>query len=55
MKCTFSQKKKKSKSQLDENTYLLMMLLIILFFSIYPMHVRRRLPYIIKDDSNEGF
>ena len=55
MKCTFSQKKKKSKSQLDENSYLLMMLLIILFFSIYPMHVRQRLPYIIKDASNEGF
>ena len=30
------------------------MLLIISFFSISPMHVRRRLPYIIKDDSSEG-
>ena len=30
------------------------MLLIISFFSIYPMHVRRRLLYIIKDDSSKG-
>ena len=30
------------------------MLLIISFFSISPMHVRWRLPYIIKDDSSEG-
>ena len=27
---------------------------IISFFSISPMHVRQRLPYIIKDDSSEG-
>ena len=54
MKWTFSQKKKKSKTQLDKKTYLFMMLLIISFFCIYPMHVRRRLLYIIKDDSSKG-
>ena len=54
MKWTFSQKKKKSKTQPDKKTYLFMMLLIISFFSIYPMHVRRRLLYIIKDDSSKG-
>ena len=46
--------KKHSKTQLDEKTYLFMMLLAISFFSIFPMHVRRRLSYIIKDDSSEG-
>ena len=47
--------KKKSKTQLDEKTCLFMMLLIISLFSISPMHVRRGLPYIIKDDnSSEG-
>ena len=55
MKWTFSQKKKKkSKTQPDKKTYLFMMLLIISFFSIYPMHVRWRLLYIIKDDSSKG-
>ena len=37
-----------------KKTFLLMMLLIISFFSISPMHVRWRLPSIIKDDSSEG-
>ena len=60
MKWTFSQKKtskktkKYSKTQLDEKTCLFMMLLIISFFSVSQMHVRRRLPYIVKDDSSEG-
>ena len=60
MKWTFSQKKKKkrkekdSKAQLNEKTFLFMMLLIISFYSISPMHIRRRLLYIIKDDSSEG-
>ena len=31
-----------------------MMLLIISFFSVSQMRVRRRLPYIVKDDSSEG-
>ena len=62
MKWTFSQKKKKknkekkkdSKAQLNEKTCLFMMLLIISFYSISPTHIRRRLLYIIKDDSSEG-
>ena len=57
MKWTFSQKsktKKHSKTQVDEKSCLFMMLFIILFISISPMHVRRLLLYIIKDDSNEG-
>ena len=37
-----------------ENTCLFMILLIILFLSISQMHLRQRLPYIIKDDSIEG-
>ena len=31
-----------------------MMIFIISFFSVSPLHVCRRLPYIIKDDSGEG-
>ena len=57
MKWTFSQKnktKKYSKTQLDEKACLFMMLLIVSFFFISLMHVQRRLPYIIKDDSSEG-
>ena len=56
MKWTFSQKNKTkihSKTQLDEKNCLFMVLLIISFFSISTMHVRQRLPYIIKDDSSE--
>ena len=30
-------------------------IIISLFFSISPLHVRRCLPYIIKDDSSESF
>ena len=46
-------KKEKSKTQLDEKTCLFMMLLIISFLSVSPMHVRRRLSYVRKDDSSE--
>ena len=31
------------------------MLFIISFFSISPLQVKRRLPYMIKDDSGEEF
>ena len=32
-----------------------MILFIISFFSTSPLHVKRRLPYIIKGNSSEGF
>ena len=50
-----NEKKKHSKSQIDEKkTYLLMMLFITSFFSISPLHFKWLLPYIIKSDSSEG-
>ena len=57
MKKTFSQKQNQkyhSKNQLDEKNLPFHDVFIILLFCISPQHVRRRLHYIIKDDSNEG-
>ena len=31
-----------------------MMIFVISFFSISPLHIWRRLPYVIKDDSGGG-
>ena len=36
-----------------KKTWLFMMLLIISFFSISPLHVKRHLPYMMKDNSSE--
>ena len=60
---TFSQKQNKTKQNKKtalklrclKNSCLFMMFFIILFFSISPLHVSRRLPYILKDDSSENF
>ena len=49
------QNKNRSKTQLYEKTCLFMMFFIISFFSFSPLHVRRHLPYIIKDDTSESF
>ena len=38
-----------------KKTCLFMMFFIISFFSFSPLHVRRHLPYIIKDDTSESF
>ena len=53
----FSKTKQKvhSKTQLDEKkTYLFMMFFITSFFSIFPLHLRWLLPYIIKNNSSQG-
>ena len=53
----FSQKQnKKSVAKLNymKQTCLFMMLFIISIFSISPLHVRPRLPYIIKGDNRES-
>ena len=44
---------KKTVQKLDEKN-LLFMFFIISFFSISPLHVRRRLSYILKDDSSKA-
>ena len=50
----FSQKQtKKTVLKLDEKN-LLFMFFIISFFSISPLRVRWRLPYIVKDDSSKA-
>ena len=49
------QNKNRSNTQLYEKTCLFMMFFIISLFSFSPLHVRRHLPYIIKDDTSESF
>ena len=54
----FSQKQNKKtilKLSLMKKNCLFMILFIILFCSTSPLHVKRRLPYIIKGNSSEGF
>ena len=49
------QNKNRSKTQLYEKTCLFMMFFIISFFSLSPLHVRRHLSCIIKDNTSESF
>ena len=49
------QNKNRSKTQLYEKSCLFMMSFIISFFSFSPLHVRRYLSCIIKDNTSETF
>ena len=49
------QNKNRSKTQLYGKICLFMMFFIISFFSFSPLHFRRHLSYIIKDDTSESF
>ena len=52
MKTAFSQKQNTQNHSIKP--FYFMMLFIISFVSISPLHIRRRLPYIIEDDRSEG-